>query len=176
LDVKEKLKLNVKDIKGNTPLFYSIIEDRYEYFQILIKENDIAWDLTNNDGMNAFHISCYYGRYKIIEFFLKNEKYSKLLNSVSKNGYTPLHFAVISNSVQCLTLLLNNKVDINIQDSNGDTPLHLAIRKSNYKLIYYLSISNPNLNLSNKRNEMLKNLMKKIDLKPYVQNNFENLF
>jgi ankyrin repeat protein len=173
LNLKEKIKINAKDYKGNTPLFYSIIEDKIEYFEILMKEKEISYDITNDAGMNIFHLSCYYNRNKILSFLLKNDKLNNLLNSTSSNGFTPLHYCVISNSISCLTLLLNQKVNVNIQDENGDTPLHLAFKKNNFQFIYYLSVL-ANLNLSNKNNEILKNLMKKIDLKSYLQNNFEN--
>jgi ankyrin repeat protein len=54
----------------------------------------------------------------------------------------------------------------NIQDVNGDTPLHIAIRKNNIQIIYYLS-NLTDLNLFNKKNEVLKNLMKNIDFKSF---------
>jgi ankyrin repeat protein len=50
------------------------------------------------------------------------------LSQPSRNKTTPLHVAVMNNSLKVLRLLLALKVNTNTQDSSGDTALHKAGR------------------------------------------------
>ncbi len=83
-----------------------------------------------------------------------------------------MHYASVSNSSSCLTKLIQNKANLNIQDENGDTALHIAIRKKHIHIIYILTLFGADLSLSNKKNENLKNMTKKIDLKSYANDYF----
>ena len=76
-------------------------------------------------------IACLNGNLKIAEYFVNN---IPNLNWKNRNGQTALHAAVFSNSMDILSLLLNNKADITIKDivilkylfKNGLTPYHYA--------------------------------------------------
>jgi hypothetical protein len=46
--------------------------------------------------------------------------------------------------------------------------MHIAIRKNYVHMVYYLSFMGCNTNLTNKKNENLRNLLKGIDLKLYI--------
>lgn len=51
-----------------------------------------------------------------------------LLSQASRNKTTPLHLAVMNNSLKVVDLLLAMKVNVNTQDGSGDTALHKAGR------------------------------------------------
>jgi ankyrin repeat protein len=50
------------------------------------------------------------------------------LNQASRNLTTPLHMAVLNNSMRVLHLLLHTRVKVDFADSSGDTALHKAGR------------------------------------------------
>jgi ankyrin repeat protein len=109
----------------------------------------------------------------ILKYLLNINDLKDLIKKKSKIGYSPLHYAVNSDSSLCVLNFIDyNDSDIfNSQDNNGDTPLHIAIRKNNLQIIYFLSPCT-DLNISNKKNENLKSLVKNINLKPFIENNF----
>ncbi|MEN8225662.1 MAG: ankyrin repeat domain-containing protein [Bacteroidota bacterium] len=50
----------------------------------------------------------------------------------------PIHLAAISGNVECIDLLLNHGVDINIQDDNGMTPLLFALSRRNLASLHLI--------------------------------------
>jgi ankyrin repeat protein len=164
-DEKKKLKLNLKDVNGNTPLFNGVIEGRTEHVATLLKENDVSVNLRNEKDMNIFHSAAYFGRDSMIELLANHEKTKKLLTETNKIGYTPLHVAAKSNSISCVVKLLQIGVDINAQDENGDTPLHLAIKKNSVQSIKNLVFSGAKINIQNKKKESAKKLIIKNKIK-----------
>ena len=54
-------------------------------------------------------------------------------------GLTPLHVAVLGGHQECVKLLVNSQVDVNMQDSkSGKTALHCAVEKGDLTLTGYL--------------------------------------
>lgn len=51
---------------------------------------------------------------------------------------TPLHLAVSARSLQICSILLENGVNVDAQDSRGYTPLMLACEKGNLDLVSLL--------------------------------------
>jgi ankyrin repeat protein len=171
-DFCDLLKFNFKDNNGNTPLHSSIIFSKLDFLKILLLQKGVQFDSQNQNGMNIIHLACHYGNEKILSYLLTLKESKSLVDQKSGIGYTPAHYAVNSSSTLCLLKLIDyDSLLLNSQDNNGDTPLHLAIRKKNVHLIYYLSTTT-DLSLSNKKNEVLKNLMKKCDIKSFIENNF----
>jgi GA-binding protein transcription factor, beta len=166
------LKFNFKDNNGNTPLHTSIIFSKLDFLKILLQQKTVKIDYQNQNDMNIIHLACHYGNEKILSYLLSLKEIKNLVDQKSSIGYTPAHYAVNSSSTLCLLKLIDYDISLlNSQDNNGDTPLHIAIRKKNVHHIYYLSTMT-DLSLSNKKNEVLKNLMNKIDIRSYIDNNF----
>ena len=49
------------------------------------------------------------------------------LETSDKNGFTPLHVAVQMNSFECVMVLINAGVNVNVCTLSGVTPLYLAV-------------------------------------------------
>jgi ankyrin repeat protein len=167
-----KLKYNPKDAVGNTPLHYAVIYSKMEFIKLLLVQSDVKIDTENENGMNLLHLACHYGNDKILSYLLTLKDITDIIYNQSKIGYTAMHYAVNSSSTLCILKLIDFDIKLlNIQDNNGDTPLHIAIKKNNIQIIFYLSTIT-DLSLSNKKNDVLKNLIKNIDIKSFIENNF----
>jgi ankyrin repeat protein len=158
-DEKKKLKLNLRDNLGNTPLFTGIVEGRYDHVKILLDIKDVNVNIRNEKDLNIFHVACQYGRDNIIELLYSNIKTKDLFEEKNKIGQTPLHIASKSNSLSCLLKLLQLGANINTQDNNGNTPLHLAIEKKNLSCVKNLILSGAKINLQNKKKISPKKLI-----------------
>jgi ankyrin repeat protein len=181
VDDQKKLKINIKDNVGNTPLNYGIIEGNIEHVKLLLNQKDIKLDILNDNEMNILHLACFHSQNKMLLYLLENSDIKSILHKTDKKGYNCFHYSVISNSISCLCTLLDyncififKKGDLNHQDQNGDTPLHLAIKKNNLDIIYVLVINGADLNISNKKKEKISVLLKSFNLKKYIKETFEN--
>ncbi|XP_063679078.1 ankyrin repeat domain-containing protein 16-like [Bolinopsis microptera] len=87
----------------------------------VLAENGADVKLTNKDGWNAFHIAARSGKVEVLKYLL--ELNSDLINTVSKNGRTPLHSAALNNCHEATDWLLLRGISPNLVDSSGLTPL-----------------------------------------------------
>ncbi|OCK83150.1 ankyrin, partial [Lepidopterella palustris CBS 459.81] len=72
---------------------------------------------------------------KVARRLLKMKKYD--VNARTKEGWTPLHIAVIQKVRALVELLLVNGAKLNATDNYGWTPLHLAV-KNNVEILNIL--------------------------------------
>jgi len=64
---------------------------------------------------------------------------------------TPLHFAIRSDSIQTVKVLVNGGALINVTDEDGVTPLHLAVSNCNGEIVNYLLENGAYVNLKETR-------------------------
>jgi ankyrin repeat protein len=69
------------------------------------------------------------------------------VNSATKSGISPLHLAVVKNSLKMVTLLLDHRADANLVDWKGKLPLHYAVMYPSCEMVACLLEhgANPNL-------------------------------
>ena len=60
------------------------------------------------------------------------------INTPTKDGSTPIHYAAIEEHTSILQLLLNNDVKVNVKDEDGETPLHLAANSGSKEVLKLL--------------------------------------
>ncbi|KAL1494475.1 hypothetical protein ABEB36_010071 [Hypothenemus hampei] len=91
-------------------------------------------NLCNKEGFTALHIAAKFGRTEILRILLDS---GATLNVCTyKTLQTPLHLAVISQSVQTVKDLLQcGNCRIDAQDYRGNTPLYYACMKNNLKIV-----------------------------------------
>jgi len=66
-------------------------------------------------------------------------KYPGAVNTLTEDGLSPLHMAVLDGNVEILSMLLNeNEANINIMDVNGKTALHYAVGNGYFDIAQYL--------------------------------------
>jgi cytohesin len=161
-DETKKIKLNIKNKKGNTPFFTSIIEGKLDHFKLLIENSQINTNTRNEMDMNAFHIAALYGRLEILTILSEHPKTKLMLKDVTYKGANALHIASSASFVAGVSKLLELGLDINAKDENGDTPLHKCLKTQNLQMTKIFLMYGANLNIQNKNKETPKKLISKI--------------
>ena len=93
---------------------------------------------------------------------------------------TPLHMACYYNYYDIVKLLIDNKADMNIQNSAGDTPLHKALSGYNIdnRIIKYLVKNGADVTIKNNKGlspiDMAKDDIVRSLLKLYIKDNKQN--
>ncbi|KAL5258680.1 hypothetical protein ACHWQZ_G009221 [Mnemiopsis leidyi] len=114
-----------------TPLMLAAEKQNLEIVELLVKYGaDVT--LTNKDGWNAFHIAARSGKVEVLEYLYSLD--SELIETVSKNGRTPLHSAALNNCPEATSWLLQRGMSPNVADSSGLTPLMDGARMGHEKV------------------------------------------
>jgi len=123
---KQKLDLNQKDKEGNSPLHYAAFYRKIECSGIL-KELGTDLSLKNNEGQTAIDVY--------------NKKYAS----------TELHWwTELDDLKKVSSLVLENKVNINAQDSDGRTPLQIAAIHGNKEILKFLLLQGADPKIADK--------------------------
>lgn len=156
VEVKEVLQVETHKLKpvpptGPKPNRTSDIDD------LLI---DTAEELDEYDEDNElktdFLVGCYRNDKKLIEKLI-DKTGSKILKSIDKHGWSPLHIAASKGHLAVCEILLSYSTimkRINAMDKlAGFTPLHLACIGGHYEVVRALVEVGANKNLKNKLND-----------------------
>lgn len=86
--------------------------------------------------ISNFHVACMKSNNNLVESFINSG--AAINNRVSRNSvfcpsYTPLHFAVESNKIENVQLLVNHGSDLDLKNGYYMTPLHLALYNEDHK-------------------------------------------
>ena len=107
--------------------FYEKLKKYYKYFSI----NQIS-NKNYKDQMNPLHIACKKGYKEIIKLLLD---LGADINSRDINGYTPLHYAVISRNEYLVKKLIFRGGNKFIKDWKSRTPYNLALSMNDKNLV-----------------------------------------
>jgi len=136
---QEEIKLDVKDRKGRTPIFYAILAQEEEIVKALINKDKNKNILMETDDFNAAPLN-----YAIIT---QNEEITSLLipktkdlSIHDKNGRSFLHYAVASQNLNIIGPIFREISNygekiLNIQDTEGKSALHYAAMSRNKDIL-----------------------------------------
>ena len=154
---------NNEELKNNIikQAIQFIIEDKvvpfkeYIYINEFIQE-DLSILTTQENGWNALHYSCFYGREEMTETLIKLFNPSvELINGLTNDGYTPLHLACIKGHINIVRILLFLKeIDVNIVNKKDGTALHIACKKNNMQIVSILVSFKADLNIKDSKNRL----------------------
>jgi ankyrin repeat protein len=129
--------VNSNNIKNDENILYDYVkalcspklttQDISSHFRALYQNDKIDFNQENKDGSNILHL--------VVQYplgFLATLPGNIDVNKINKNGYTPLHLALITmrndqHAIKVLKYLLNKGADIGIVNPyTGDTVFHYA--------------------------------------------------
>lgn len=144
--VDAKVNINIKDINGDTPLFWAVTHNDFQSAKLLVKGGA---ELNEQDeyGFTFLHDAVDKG-YNEIAYAFIHEPAIKL-DLQDKLGRTPLCIAVIKNRPQIIQELIQAKADLTIQDNRGFTPLMEAAVQNRLEIVDMLIKAGANLNTRN---------------------------
>lgn len=142
-DMKPVDKIDIKDIKGRTPLHYAIIQGHQDLIDYLINE---GCDLETQDhqGYTSLMLACQYNRVPAALALLKKAKEqgktNSLLNKQDKFGWKPIHKAAQVGNVDLVQLFIEvYHVNFLEPTINGRLPEDLARTTSATKVLDYFA-------------------------------------
>ena len=119
------IPINDKDLKGTTPLMIACELGRTENVEFLIKEQIKAIDaLDEND-----------------DDFLLMKSSSDFVGTKGPYGNYPIHYAVLSGSIDTVRALVDgagDDIDLDVRNTEGKSPLSLACINGYYEIAEFL--------------------------------------
>ena len=132
-----------------TPLYWSLSECKFETAELLLKKGANV-NSTDSYGYSPLQVaaSCKKVELSCIEQLL--QKGADVNYKSKSNGFTSLHYATSSGSVDVVKLLLDKGADINALDNKGTTPLMLAVKNNSLPIAKLLLERGADVNLRDK--------------------------
>ncbi|OQE44088.1 hypothetical protein PENCOP_c002G00032 [Penicillium coprophilum] len=120
---------------GDVLLFIAIKSEQEDVVRFLLTENV---DLSIKDGLGStlLHSATESGLLKTVEYLL--EKKPELINEKNTENETALVIAFRKEDENVISLLLENKANIDVRDNDGRTMLHSACRRSSLNIVQKL--------------------------------------
>lgn len=131
---------DLKNNLGQTPIFKSVINNKYTTFNLLNKY-PVVYNNTDNSGNTLLHYALKRGNIKIIQDLVNKNANQHIKNNESK---FPLHYIIDykKENIKSINVFFSNSgLDENILlDDDNNNIAHLTIIKKNYELLNELLI------------------------------------
>lgn len=142
--------INLANSKGQTPLYFSILQNSqytFDYLMDLLHLNVNGKETLNQ--MTPLHLACERNNLNVIKKLCNRS--DLLLNERDKDGDTPFHIACSKRNVKIINFLIECGCDTNVKNSKNMTPIEEAVFYESYEIIKLL-IHHPKLdkNITNK--------------------------
>jgi ankyrin repeat protein len=112
-------------INGSVTNFTSLLDD-YTSKNSSISNEDIFREF-QSEGKTILHIASSSGKVDIIKAILEDiTDKNEFINKPDGNGFTPLIYATISESFECMNELIAQGADVNAKNNDGSSPAHFA--------------------------------------------------
>jgi len=135
--------IDIKDQKGNVPIFYSIKYKNHYALQQLLNHGADA-NYKNNENLNALHIAVLKKDPTMVKMLIK---YVKNIDTKTITGDTALHYACNYKLTEIVQILLENRADPNIIEAEHDfTPVFFSVIQNDFDITKLLIVhgANPN--------------------------------
>ena len=125
--------------KHNPPLHVAAYEGNLTAVKRCIEVEGCDPMQLNEHGCTALHIATRYRHLNVIKYLVEEVGLSAAIVLESKVGYSPLHFAIMTENVPLVKYFFNSvQIDPMYLDGVKQTPLHYACRVGNLIIVEYL--------------------------------------
>lgn len=139
--LREGANVNCRDGNGRTPLLWSLLKKNNSMAKLLIvsRQDEIDVDLPDSDGLTPLHVLLERSDRSeidetVLELVLQIARHVNTQHK--KNGYTPLHLAVLRGYTDVVTtLILYKNASAAVADEHGWQPLHWASRNNHASIV-----------------------------------------
>ena len=128
LTKRSELDVNVKGLKGKTPLHIVAATNNDKIAQMLLQHGADV-NLKDTSGSTPLHMACYHGSFKVVESIFKErpESQDTLLMQPDRSGNIPLMIAKKSpnSSPEIINFLISQNVNLQYTNELDETLLHM---------------------------------------------------
>lgn len=123
---------------GRTALHMAVASGQKEIVSLICGVPNVRVDIKDEFGYTPLHLACHspVNHSAVIDALMDSDlgRNSMNANAVSRDGVTPLHFAVRGKFKRTVEKLLgwkyyNSTIDVGVKSNEGETPLLLAVHK-----------------------------------------------
>lgn len=128
--------INVRNEQQNYFLTYAVTLNQFEVCETLINKG-ARIDITNKNDESILIPSIEYSYYDILELLLKTNKNSigvSITDIRDRNMKIPLHYAIETQNLKAVELLLEYGSNVNTVEKNGYNSLHLSVKTQSLQI------------------------------------------
>lgn len=128
--------INIRNEQHNYFLTYAVTLNQFDVCEALIKKG-ARIDITNKNDESILIPTIEYSYYDILELLLQTNKQSigvSITDLKDRNMKIPLHYAIETQNIKAILLLLKYGSNPNTVEKNGYTSLHLAVKTQSIEI------------------------------------------
>jgi F-box protein 11 len=142
--LEAKANINIRSIRGRTPLQVSVTEG-FDSLALLLLEHGASSLVQDDDNRTSLHLAALKGHTSILTSLIQHLPSESNLDVEDICGMTPLHCAVLSCHLQCVVVLLEFGACVSAVSAAGLSCLHLATCHDAFEVAQHILSIQPRL-------------------------------
>jgi len=130
--VNRGAEVDIKDTRNWSPVLLASWSGHTDVVSFLLQKG-VDINAAEEETWASIHAAAFAGHTEVCRVLVEHDP--KLLNTQSRNGDTPLHWAIHRSHIKTVTLLLEKGADLTIENGRGLLPIHAAIDADNIEIL-----------------------------------------